>query len=1542
MELRSMMSDYLSGLPLQQRLLLERQAISKTQYGQKRIIEAIEEDGQIKFQIRYRDPSRVTGQGRVVREIVSSFEEAVDKVSSFGISELADLNFPDQLEPGVFRGYAQVVREISERTSGNVSAQLVLHKAQQGSDSVKDFLQKMVSTGTGIVFPTKEGAIAANYFVDGKALSTMEALQMLQKADRGLFDADELEKALKGGDEGLTKLFQKLPKRLKGIMSPREVSLSGNLLDAFLVGTRSAGFDQVARMQQLASQTLNVDSVFEVMSYAFEENANRLAGATGKQADVMRYIRMGRDRDEQLKFVRSVLQDVSQAEGLNNITDLESKLKGFINEIANSGQVDAETGDYGIEIAKKKLKQSNLFDEQEKKIIGKTFDEIEKGYDGSGLININKLKNLRSHLHNEISSLTGSMERNDIIKRIEYERMLKQVNQDISQGTVRGNVQIGGKNYGYKLAGAAVEFADELAQYGLIVPISGLKPEAAMGGATAILNFSGLAESSTRVYSDPMLTAFHGGIFGRPEELQMIAKQREEVLREFRGVIENGRLNEDSKILRAVQKIADQDIDDIMGLPEEQQFSKMINRDWARKLIQFHQSGTSINQSPEFLNLVHKYYMTELATYRKGMTLPVLPDVYRFAIDSEANAMTGAKYGEHILGIDPLNIKFDELGDVDASGKPVGKTMQITKTRIKDHKILFHENDVRKFYEALGGFDLDDKGLPILGTYMSNGEKKFGMAIARQPTGTGELIGLTRFEDIDSYREIFGGNNLFMRTLDDMRAASGSEQIMEDLYQALKGNASPIVNMNEIEKAAINVWETMYGGQARRFDRQYFEYLDRLKNLAGQTSTDKLSASILSEMYGKDAEMASIFFRRMSANIATMEMGPEIIEALRGQLPAADIRRLEAALPRKNVAQVLHQMLPTHGETIDIAMQQVFLNKSNQLTQEAGNILGVYINRSTVMAQGMFELEQAIGGQGSQIEAALKKAGISNIAILPQETPIDMTQTLTRGRFMLADLVNLAESDAATGLAAIKQLYGDQYMNLEQFQSKSLRQFGEVFGFVSQQNLQSSAVIDELLFSSGKLKGRDITTVAEGISAGVRKAGNQELANELDLAIQRGSEQAEQMLRVRGFIGQAAMSKLEQEARKSLAMADAEAKMGIAKAISEKDRLAALVSEDAMTAAETILDKNKKLIDTMSDISSQLSVSQEKDKLAYNLERLKTQIGDNILSDIEDIQRSMGISGYDLINALEYSGSERGIRLGELAKIPDLSMVDDVGTDQRAFALHRYFDIASKRREFERTTQNVELKNLIQGMNFGQGVEQKTVARMTDELIPGVRGNVISQSVFDQAAEDITVQEKQIADAVRAKRAYDIAAEGDAAAASFVNGSTTSGKILSSVDDIADDTPQIVSDILRQMSQPRSKAAQTPYQRISKQYLQEQLSKPSVRNIAIGAGLLIAGSFAYQASKDRSPESVQGPPLLPGGNAYESDYPSRNANIGAFRGQGYSPGVNYKVSLYGDRDQIERFTSSASGLTNGNISSTMYNRIPSVTNDPYQMMGRSF
>jgi hypothetical protein len=120
--------------------------------------------------------------------------------------------------------------------------------------------------------------------------------------------------------------------------------------------------------------------------------------------------------------------------------------------------------------------------------------------------------------------------------------------------------------------------------------------------------------------------------------------------------------------------------------------------------------------------------------------------------------------------------------------------------------------------------------------------------------------------------------------------------------------------------------------------------------------------------------------------------------------------------------------------------------------------------------------------------------------------------------------------------------------------------------------------------------------------------------------------------------------------------------------------------------------------------------------------------------------------------------------------------------------------------------------------------------------------------------------------------------------------------------------------------------------------LGEAFKNPTVKKSAYAAAALIGASLMYSATKDRTPESASGPPLLPGGSAYENmaQRQPQMPNVSMF--SGYNEGTSLQVNIEGSRDQIDSFTS----VAGSNASSTMYRGLPQLGRDPYSFLAGSF
>jgi len=131
------------------------------------------------------------------------------------------------------------------------------------------------------------------------------------------------------------------------------------------------------------------------------------------------------------------------------------------------------------------------------------------------------------------------------------------------------------------------------------------------------------------------------------------------------------------------------------------------------------------------------------------------------------------------------------------------------------------------------------------------------------------------------------------------------------------------------------------------------------------------------------------------------------------------------------------------------------------------------------------------------------------------------------------------------------------------------------------------------------------------------------------------------------------------------------------------------------------------------------------------------------------------------------------------------------------------------------------------------------------------------------------------------------------------------------------------------------------YRRITDNWKQSKLYEafgdPIVKKSSYALVGLIAASLLYSGAKDRSQDDMSGPPLLPGGSAYESMVQREPSvpNVSMF--SGYNQGTSYSVNIEGSQSQIDSFSS----VAGGNGSSTIYRGLPQLGRDPYPELAGS-
>jgi hypothetical protein len=170
--------------------------------------------------------------------------------------------------------------------------------------------------------------------------------------------------------------------------------------------------------------------------------------------------------------------------------------------------------------------------------------------------------------------------------------------------------------------------------------------------------------------------------------------------------------------------------------------------------------------------------------------------------------------------------------------------------------------------------------------------------------------------------------------------------------------------------------------------------------------------------------------------------------------------------------------------------------------------------------------------------------------------------------------------------------------------------------------------------------------------------------------------------------------------------------------------------------------------------------------------------------------------------------------------------------------------------------------------------------------------------------------------------------------------------LLMPADEIQDSTRRIVAADPSSINMG-SRASDGAYTRVQdfmdSPALRQVYENPTIRRGAMGLAALAVFGFVYSARKDRTSDEISGPPLLPGGSAYESDMPKYIPSLSNLKYLNpVVAGMQYKINVNGSQKDIEKMQSLAEGVVDGPVNSTMYNSLPRLGNDPYQNVASRF
>jgi uncharacterized small protein (DUF1192 family) len=1546
--------------------------------------------------------TRFSQAGSVLENLQTRLTSATDLQRS----QLARIGLGD-IDPSTLM--MQILTSKSEKGKGATLAAKELEKLSIGFIPIVD--------GEGGAFLTMQALVGG----EQRALSSAQMHMMSTILGSGLLNQERLQSAL--GEAAMPGFVNKLPKRLRAFFSERDISILQEDI------TRAIGSIDVGTT--IEDRALRVDSGIDYL--------RRYMGFAGRSTDLV--------YDADGKVISGLGQNFIVKEGGVEYNLIDELLDTNLVK-ATIDNLSTESLDKGI-LSTEKIKglvgRSNSSKEllrNVEKTFGKNSEEyksierimkgVKREFDGISVVN----DRLRTYKMDELQGRIGTMQ--DQIKEIhadlragipgrsrqEAEALEQQLYEIQRQYDI---VSKANNLYQVTLRGGTnedqIKSAANFADFDLIGSKRGLfSGFAAILDEEAIKNelgfnfkgfvFSGLGSSSDKVYADPVSTSFLGELFASDYDIENMKRYSGEIMQEFNTAIDQNILP--PRIKEMLQRTVFND--ELDYLPEYMTETRRRNKAFAKQLLEMHQSGISPKDSPRMMNMLASLHASEMYRIQtKGNVatyLPALPDVRRFALSTENAAFqSGTAPSENLSGMTSARIKGVD-GEI---------ATQLLEFRVDDNRVLFGPGMTNRFYESLGGFDLDDKVLTKMMTYKDNGNKKrllFGMY--RQPSGPEESIYAKANLDEGTLRSYFQ-NERFRGLLEDYRSSAGGVRAssLDDLYSVLWNDKKyKTINADEAEQLVISIFDFAESrgkaglrmldgsmeGVAGAHNRRILRAIERQGSSSLANSQQYTRPGIFKIFEEENQKYNS------QQGYLIKDQIKELLEndSYKNALDSSVYNQLKTALESSQFDEVNRVFEKNLDNPILSALkeQSVFNKMFSVATSEESAVLGTYVNRTMLVGSKLNQTQDLIehlinmGGQDGRIRKILEH----QIGLVSQELAIDFSKSASGVMpSLLSDMDVLRESltsvtmaidnskDVNAALRAVERVR-KAGGSIDDIGAQAIENLGKRVGTEYAQVMELAtemAVRDAVAAEKFKerflpkidqqlLKGRaqlvDLESMIRGISSGIQ-TGASDVGMFKDIIGQLSEEQMpissearrDALIRLFGANEQhvyATVSKLHGAG--TVAAANLEAMNNIRyRSRTINPALASFeYTEEARRAADFLLEKHTEEASRILNFRTDMAeLNNEATKELY-LRKLK--MGDTVTDDIREAARRSGVSVEEMINTLR----KRSDQIGKEFIYDDLnyfpkSVLEDVAGSGGTISsnLRELFSAAEIKRNYAYSKSVIDSDDVAKALRIlgsttsenlpsraGQtakeileasayGVLHDPSSAQLDILALLSDNKEIQNQVFNNRnMNEVRTTMSNRLDAVMADIRYSELADEFKTDLDFIGRPTTAAPAP---------TTTVGKDLERVISGEEVSIAKAQFKRIGefikdgslKNLFQEnKLFKNSV--VAIGA--LVVGSFAYQAVKDRSQEDIQGPPLLPGGSAYEDNYPKRMSEIPQIGNAVYNPGVDYKVNLYGNTKDVSNFRQEAMGLGKFNMNTTMYRRAPQAGNNPYNEVASSF
>lgn len=1201
--------------------------------------------------------------------------------------------------------FASFVSRITGETdlSGlRLSGSMASTGATSGKEAQEFFRAAKATLGGYVPIVSDEGVDVLQVQIGKTKLSSAQMNMLMAYLESGIINPSKYRKIFGEDITESEKAISKLSKRLRAFTSERDVAFQiQDVVDAMRkTGKRGAqtSLESLTVVVEEGSDVLR-QHLFGGQSFTDElfYRGKIMRGVDTKgiiDASIRRTIMQERNlTPEQLLDFINTDEYTAKSQRLTSFLESKRFKKLVKNSRDNKSLLDAF----------EKLYDEKKIGEDQYKFFKEIMDVSEKAFDGYSVLNKKVYDRGKSQLKRAIESLESEIKSGNFSEQVltnkkeQLSMLQEQYNKiknakNLYQVTARG--QMGAEEL--KAAFDIVDLGGDFENIAMVVTRAALKNDIQLGNKTNQIILSGLGSPKDIVYADPVSLAFHPEIFASEEDVANYTRYAQEINNELRGAIESNTLPE--KVLKAFEEIADEDYS---NLEPARRLSKEKYKELARQTIALHQSGIGPKESALMMNMLHSHYTTQMfkVTIKDGheILMPALQNVNRLAIVTEATeAMRGNLNVNQAVGIGedlapPRSVlskyvgsKTGRTGFQSVAFKNAEGTQEIAelaKFRVSKGKLIFAAEAVAENFYGLGGFDLDDKGLPKL--FRGNVGDELFFSITRQPSGVQEIIfASAKLNDIDTLKGLFGKDE-FKKSLDDLinNAPLGYDVgAAKTLKNILSGEAKAVPNLDEQEMMSvisdvyrIRETEGLYGitTVSDQVAGQIIKYGSApLYNTNVFSEGNLLTLEAVDYSKLDDATKAA----RQNERVFIYEKMKQILPEYRNDLDPTLFQELSRAESMQDINNIVLARGQNVSAPLRALIDQSVLGIMEESVLQTKDILGVYVNRSMVIGS---TLDQTKAFMEAATEEEAKFLSRYKIAFAGQEFAIDRAVNYAEQQRFIAralnavEILSLQRDDPMAAMGYLESLIQGTDTTLDEMMQNAMEMLGKRIGAQSaifmgrqaagQQALDKNLfpILQTLLAQTRMTTEADYEKIIGGMIAGIQDVrtnlGYQ--GAEIDNLLSRlekaklSSELAKEL--IEDFFtaekdhkfGQ--INNLMRAAEEQRALAETTRRLGIAGMPVDQALAAVDITDEARRAADFILDTNKKEMDRVFDQKLKDLSDIERMRLFHSQQAMHN----TVMSQIRTAAEAAGTSQEEIINAMEKRAAQRDISFMNYEKL---------------------------------------------------------------------------------------------------------------------------------------------------------------------------------------------------------------------------------------------------------------------------------------------------